>query len=115
MNKYATNSQFAVFCAALLLSFGVVYNAKADGSLAGQIAKADVGYGEYLAGECVTCHRNHGAGIPKINGIEAETFVTIMIAYRSKELNNNVMQMVAGRLDDEQIISLAAYFSSLPE
>jgi cytochrome c553 len=25
------------------------------------------------------------------------------------------MQMMAGRLDDEQIISLAAYFSSLPE
>ena len=115
MNKYATNSQFAVFCAALLLSFGVLYNAKADGSLAGQIAKADVGYGEYLAGECVICHRNQSAGIPKINGIDAETFVTIMRAYRSKELNNNVMQMVAGRLDDEQIISLAAYFSSLPE
>jgi cytochrome c553 len=38
-----------------------------------------------------------------------------MNAYRSKELDNKVMQMMAGRLDDEQIISLAAYFSSLPE
>ena len=80
-----------------------------------QIAKADLGYGEYLAGECVTCHRKSGAGIPQINGIEAETFVAIMKAYRSKELDNKVMQMMAGRLDDEQIISLAAYFSSLPK
>jgi len=113
MKKNASNGSFAVFCGALLLSFGAVYNAKADASLAEQIAKADVGYGEYLAGECVTCHRNQSAGIPKINGIDAETFVTIMLAYRSKELDNNVMQMMAGRLDDEQIISLAAYFSSL--
>jgi cytochrome c len=87
----------------------------AQTDLADQIAKADLGYGEYLAGECVTCHRKSGAGIPQINGIEAETFVTIMNAYRSKELDNKVMQMMAGRLDDEQIISLAAYFSSLPE
>jgi len=41
--------------------------------------------------------------------------VTIMKAYRSKELDNKVMQMMVGRLDDEQITSLAAYFSLLPE
>ena len=95
--------------------FGAISGAVAQTDLADQIAKADLGYGEYLAGECVTCHRKSGAGIPQINGIEAETFVTIMNAYRSKELDNKVMQMMAGRLDDEQIISLAAYFSSLPE
>ena len=95
--------------------YGAISNALAQADLADQIAKADIGYGEYLAGECVTCHRKSGTGIPQINGIEAETFVTIMKAYRSKELDNKVMQMVAGRLDDEQITSLAAYFSLLPE
>ena len=95
--------------------FGAISNAVAQADLADQIAKADIGYGEYLAGECVTCHRKSSTGIPQINGIEAETFVTIMKAYRTKELDNKVMQMMAGRLDDEQIISLAAYFSSLPE
>jgi cytochrome c553 len=95
--------------------YGAISNALAQADLADQIAKADIGYGEYLAGECVTCHRKSGTGIPQINGIEAETFVTIMKAYRSKELDNKVMQMMAGRLDDEQIISLAAYFSLLPE
>ena len=100
---------------ALAMLFSAISNVVAQTDLAGQIVQACIGYGEYLAGECVTCHRKSGAGIPQINGIEAETFVTIMNAYRSKELDNKVMQMIAGRLDDEQIISLAAYFSSLPE
>ena len=105
----------AMFGAMSVVAVGTISGALAQTDLADQIAKADLGYGEYLAGECVTCHRKSGAGIPQINGIEAETFVTIMNAYRSKELDNKVMQMMAGRLDDEQIISLAAYFSSLPE
>jgi cytochrome c553 len=102
-----------MFGAMFAVMFGAISNATAQTDLADQITKADLGYGEYLAGECVTCHRNSGAGIPQINGIEAETFVIIMKAYRSKDLDNKVMQMMAGRLDDEQVISLAAYFSSL--
>ena len=97
------------------MMYGAISNALAQADLADQIAKADIGYGECLAGEWVTCHRKSGTGIPQINGIEAETFVTIMKAYRSKELDNKVMQKMAGRLDDEQITSLAAYFSLLPE
>jgi cytochrome c len=94
---------------------GAISVAVAQTDLADQIAKADLGYGEYLAGECAACHQKSGSGIPQINGIEAKKFVTIIKAYRSKELDNKVMQMMAGRLDDEQIISLAAYFSSLPK
>ena len=107
--------QVRLWALALAMMFGAISNVAAQADLADQIAKADLGYGEYLAGECVTCHQKSGAGIPQINGIEAETFVTIMQAYRSKDLDNKVMQMMAGRLDDEQIISLAAYFSSLPK
>ena len=79
------------------------------------LKNADVSYGEYLAGECVTCHSADGAdkGIPKIIGLEAEGFAYIMHSYRNKDLENKVMQLVAGRLDDEQIASLAVYFASL--
>ena len=79
------------------------------------LKNADVAYGEYLAGECVTCHSTDGAdkGIPNIIGLEAEGFAHIMHSYRNKELENKVMQLVAGRLDDEQIASLAVYFASL--
>ena len=79
------------------------------------LAQADIAYGEYLAGECVTCHSTDDAdkGIPSIIGLDAEGFAYIMHAYRSKELDNKAMQLVAGRLDDEQIASLAVYFSLL--
>ncbi len=79
------------------------------------LADADIEYGEYLAGECVTCHHKAGLnqGIPSINGLDADVFVALMIAYRSKEMENPVMQMIAGRLDDNQIGSLALYFSKL--
>lgn len=81
------------------------------------LKNADIGYGEYLSGECVTCHRIDGDddGIPSIVGLDAEGFAYIMHAYKKKELSNNVMQLVAGRLDDEQIASLAVYFESLGE
>ena len=105
----------AMLGAMSVVMFGAISGAVAQTDLADQIAKADLGYGEYLAGECAACHQKSGRGIPQINGIEAKTFVAIIKAYRSKELDNKVMQMIAGRLDDEQIISLAAYFSSLPE
>ena len=79
------------------------------------ISMGDIEYGEYLASECASCHLQAGAseGIPSINGMDAEVFVALMLAYRSKEMENPVMQMIAGRLNDEQIGSLALYFSAL--
>jgi len=79
------------------------------------IAMGDIEYGEYLGAECAVCHQQSGAseGIPSIHGIDAEVFVALMLAYRSKELENPIMQMIAGRLNDEQIGSLALYFSTL--
>jgi cytochrome c553 len=80
------------------------------------LAGADVGYGEYLSGECVTCHSQDGAdkGIPAINGLDAEVFASVMHAYKVGDMEHPVMQMVAGRLDAEQIASLAVYFATLP-
>ena len=79
------------------------------------IAMGDIEYGEYLGAECAACHLQTGAseGIPAIHGMDAEVFVALMLAYRSKVMENPVMQMIAGRLDDEQIGSLALYFSQL--
>ena len=76
---------------------------------------ADIGYGEYLSGECVTCHSQKGVdkGIPAINGLDAEVFATVMHAYKAGDMEHPVMQMVARRLDGEQIASLAVYFASL--
>lgn len=77
--------------------------------------QGDPEYGEYLSSECVTCHRTDGsdAGIPSITNWPDEDFVVAMHAYKRKLRPHPVMQMMAGRLSDEEIASLAAYFRDL--
>ena len=90
---------FITFFVASLFFTGTV---SADNLLDG----ADVGYGEYLSGECVTCHSPKGVdkGIPVINGLDAEVFATVMRSYKAGDIQHPVMQMVAGRLDGEQMV-----------
>jgi len=75
----------------------------------------DPDYGEYLSSECTTCHQIDGdaEGIPAIIGWPEEDFVLAMHAYRRKIRPHPVMQMMAGRLSDEEIAALAAYFGAL--
>ncbi len=79
--------------------------------------KGDPEYGEYLSGECTTCHQATGGddGIPSIILWPEEDFVVAMHAYKKKQRKHPVMQMVAGRLGDEEIAALAAYFGQLEE
>lgn len=75
----------------------------------------DPAYGEYLAGECTTCHQRSGQskGIPSITGWPAEQFIAVLKSYKHKDRPNEVMQSIAGRLGDTEMESLAAYFGSL--
>lgn len=75
----------------------------------------DPEYGEYLGGECLTCHRADGDfdGIPAITGWDTESFVTALHAYKAKHRENAAMQLIAGRLSDEEIAALASYFETL--
>ena len=77
--------------------------------------QGDVAYGEYLAAECTTCHQADGQydGIPSITNWPEEDFVHAMNAYRSRDRAHPAMQMVAGRLGDDEIAALAAYFATL--
>ena len=75
---------------------------------------ADFDYGEYLSGQCLTCHQSSSdEGIPAINGAEALYIAKQLLLYKNKELENEVMQMVASALNKEEIASLAVYFNSL--
>ena len=78
--------------------------------------KGDRAFGQYLSAECVTCHQVSGRfdGIPSIVGRPDDSFVEIMNEYRAKKRTNPVMQNVAGKLSDEEVAALAAYFGSLP-
>ena len=75
----------------------------------------DTAFGEYLSTECVTCHQATGAdeGIPSITGWPRDDFVVAMHAYKAEARPHPVMRMIAGRLSDEEIASLAAYFEGI--
>ncbi len=76
----------------------------------------DSAYGEYLSGECVTCHRLSGgdSGIPAITGWPEDSFIHALYEYKTRLRDNPVMQTVTARLGDEELAALAAYFGSLP-
>lgn len=79
--------------------------------------EGDPEYGEYLSSECKTCHQADGGddGIPSIVGWAEADFVIAMQSYKMKERSNPVMQMLAGRLANDEIAALAAYFATLGE
>ncbi len=74
--------------------------------------EGDPDYGAYLAGECTTCHRPGGGeeGIPSITGWPHDDFVIALQAYKRGTRVHPAMQLVAGRLSDEEIAALAAHF-----
>ena len=81
----------------------------ANGAL--EARTADVELGRYLAAECLTCHRAPPGAIPNIFGLAEATFAEVIKAYRSNALANPVMHSIAGRLKDDEIEALAAYFT----
>lgn len=88
-----------------------------DHSVAPEILalQGDPEYGEYLSSECVSCHQVDGSasGIPSITRWPEDDFVVAMHAYKAKLRSHPVMQMMAGRLSNEEIAALAAYFKAL--
>ena len=72
-------------------------------------------YGEYLSGECTTCHRIDGQdnGIPGIVGWDVASFVETVNYYKKGLRKNQAMESVAKTLDGEQIKALAVYFASV--
>jgi len=78
-------------------------------------ADGDAAYGEYLSGECVTCHRLDGEmeGIPAIVGWDQELFVDVMKDYQSGVRENEAMRSVAALLGEDELKALAAYFGGL--
>lgn len=82
---------------------------------ASQAAMAgDVELGRYLSSECTTCHgaAKSDSTIPPIHGLDQRHFVEVLKAYRAKTLPNPAMQNIAGRLHDDDIAALAAYFAA---
>jgi len=77
--------------------------------------KGDPEFGEYLAGECVTCHQQsgHADGIPSIVGLPRDYFVRALFEYKTNVRRNEVMKLRVINLTNEEMAALAAYFSGL--
>jgi cytochrome c len=77
--------------------------------------EGDPDYGEYLAGECVTCHQasGHADGIPSIVGLPRDYFVKSLFEYKTNVRSNEVMKLRVNNLANEEIAALAAYFAGL--
>ena len=75
----------------------------------------DPAYGEYLSGECTSCHQPNGAteGIPSITHWPVDDFVIAMHAYKDGVRAHPVMQMMAQRLSNEEIAALGAYLADI--
>jgi len=82
---------------------------------AGTANAGDPAFGQYLSSECVTCHRVDGQdkGIPAIVGWPSDQFVAVLKSYKAKDRDNQIMQTIAGRLSDDEMAALAAYYGSL--
>lgn len=79
------------------------------------VIQADPDYGEYLASECMTCHKaeQSDSNIPVIHGKEDRYLATALLEYKNKQRDNETMRSVAGALGNEEIAALVAYFSQL--
>ncbi len=77
--------------------------------------EGDKEYGQYLAGECVTCHQITGQveGIPSIVGVPRDYFVRAMLEFKNNIRTNEVMKLRAANMTNEDLAALAAYFESL--
>ncbi len=79
------------------------------------LSQADTAYGEYLAGQCVTCHAPTGAaqGIPHIHGLPDVYLVQTLLEYKAgiEGRTNQAMVNIAKNLSEEEVGSLAKYFS----
>ncbi len=76
--------------------------------------QADIDYGEYIAGECLTCHSvsAHDKSIPVIHGSDKKLIVEALLAYQQGVRENSVMRSVASNLSDEEIAAVATFFNA---
>jgi cytochrome subunit of sulfide dehydrogenase len=82
--------------------------------VAGRSLAAKDGRGAQLAAMCASCHRLDGRdkGIPPIVGLEKETLVEAMAAFKSGDRSSQMMHAVALSLSDGEVAAVAEYLAT---
>jgi len=79
-------------------------------------AAGDPAAGKAKVGACVGCHGANGQGSganPPLAGKPEDALVQALQEYKSGKRNNAVMKSFAGKLSDQDMADLAAYYASL--
>ena len=79
-------------------------------------AVADAAAGKAKAAGCAGCHGANGEGkakFPAIAGMDEKKFVQEMKDYKSGKRDNGMMKSAVGKLSDDDMANLAAYYASL--
>lgn len=112
------------FLASVILSASVYTYAGGDkivedADVASVLAMSnDVAYGEYLAGECASCHAKaavSGSNVPVIHGAKAEHVARALLEYKMGIRENSTMKNVVDALGNEEIAVLAHYLAQQTE
>ena len=87
---------------ALCLSLPLIPSAQAGG---------DVAAGKEKAGTCISCHGADGKGNIPLTGKSEDYLAQKLRDYKTRTLKNAMMNMIAAKLNDDDINDLAAYYS----
>ena len=81
------------------------------------VAAASDDQGFQIAAACASCHGPAGSeqGIPSIAGVDEQTIIRAMQAYRANEAPSHVMHAVVLSLTDEELASVAHYLATVGE
>ena len=80
-------------------------------------AAGDVAAGKTKADSCKGCHGAEGQGVgkfPALAGKKADDIVQALKDYKSGTRTNPMMKGTAGKLSDDDMANVAAYYASLP-
>ena len=81
-------------------------------------AAGDVAAGKTTADSCKGCHGANGQGVgkfPELAGRKGDEIVQALNDFKSGKRVNPMMKPVAGKLSDEEMANVAAYYASLPK
>ncbi len=79
-------------------------------------AGGDAAAGKEKSVMCASCHGADGAGMgpnPALKGMDETAFYESLMAYKSGDKDNAMMQSLAQSLTDQDMKDLAAYYATM--
>ena len=103
-----------LLCGSLLILSGLSADELGDRIENIMLQPVDKDYAAYLAEGCTSCHQSEqGTGTPVIEGMAKQRIIISLLLYQNGSRINATMTSIVSGLGDEEIASLAEYFSQM--